>query len=469
MEECEHLLKDDARIAYNNNYGLSLPSALSSAKSDPQTCYGWERIREMVQTKELLIHHIPDLEISTESEPVVKQSKWSDLHEYQYEYTLRECFFLTLVLLAIGVTGFSLIVEEWSIVDSLYFTLVMLSTIGYGDLSPSKPAGKLFASLFALGGIVILGLALGVVGSQLVEAEVRAAEKAREQTSKSIEKAFTRNRDERMSSTSSSSTISSLRHADSVSSHNGERNDFLEAVRLAQLQQKELSVMSRFISFAEKAGKKFWTAICMSSKYIPCVVPIFSGALVIAYIENWSWYDAVYFTIVSATTIGFGDLTPSKESSKLCAVFFIPFAVAAMGYILGQCASYLVAMRREENDRKLWTCNMKLEDIDALDENKQGGVNELEYIKYMLVAMKKVESSLFDELHDQFKQLDLTNTGLVTKKDLQLIAERRLKKASYKLQLSDYKYKLRKQSQRSMIHSALRRMSVSSPSSTETS
>ena len=35
------------------------------------------------------------------------------------------------------------------------------------------------------------------------------------------------------------------------------------------------------------------------------------GALVFAYIEGWKLSDAIYFSFVTLTTIGFGDLTPS--------------------------------------------------------------------------------------------------------------------------------------------------------------
>mmetsp|Transcript_10911 Transcript_10911/g.16904 ORF Transcript_10911/g.16904 Transcript_10911/m.16904 type:complete len:523 (-) Transcript_10911:54-1622(-) len=466
--EGEPLLQDNGARS-EASYGLSFPDA-----PDTNDCKrispGWERIKELVKTKEILIHHIPDLDNSPNDSKDQSQSKWTDLNEYQYEYTLRECFFLVLILLAIGVVGFSLLVEEWSILDSLYFTIIMLTTIGYGDMSPSTPVGKIFTSIFALGGIVVLGLALGVVGSQLVEAEIRAAEKAREKTAKSIERAFTRrNGVGRMLSSGSTTSLSSK---DSVTSHNGEHNDFLEAIRLVQ--QSEGSYASKIVICAKNFGKKCWSTICMVRKYLPGVVPIFSGALIIAYLEGWPWYDAFYYTVITATTIGLGDLTPTGELTKACAVVFIPFAVAAMGYILGQCASFLVELRREEHDEKLWTCNMKLEDIQALDENHEGGVNEVEYIKFMLVAMKKVDAHLIDELHDQFKQLDLTNDGLVTKKDLQLIAARKLRKVSYKLQLSDYKQQLRKQSRRSVMHSALhlmassRRLSVPKCSSADT-
>ncbi len=450
------------------SYGLSFPDAQHVDKNST-TSPGWERIREMVRTKEILIHHIPDLDDSSSNNNDVKAEKshlmkWSDLRdEIQYEYSLRECLFLTLFLLAIGVLGFSLLVEEWSILDSLYFTIIMLTTIGYGDMAPTRPAGKLFTSLFALGGIVVLGLALGVVGSQLVEAEVRAAEKARENTSKSIERAFTRKRKGfgRMLS-SGSTSCSSIERPDSVTNHNVEENDILEAIR--QVQEMEDSCASKIGFRAKEVFEKCWSSLRMFRKYLNSVAPIFSGALIIAYLEGWPWYDALYYTVITATTIGLGDLTPTREVTKACAIIFIPFAVAAMGYILGQCASYLVQLRREDHEKKLWACNMKLEDIQALDQNHEGGVNELEYIKFMLVAMKKVDAHLFDELHDQFKQLDVTKSGLVTKRDLMLIAERKLRKASYKLELSHYKHELRSKSKSrrgSMMHSALHLLSSS--------
>ncbi|KAL7490660.1 hypothetical protein ACHAWT_000214 [Skeletonema menzelii] len=440
------------------SYGLSVPDA-PRANEPKKINPGWERIRDMVQTKELLIHHIPDLDNSSNDHLNDKKQpsmKWSDLNEYQYEYTLRECFFLTLFLLAIGVVGFSLLVEEWSILDSLYFTIIMLTTIGYGDMSPSTPVGKIFTSLFALGGIVVLGLALGVVGSQLVEAEIRAAETVKEKTSKSIEHAFTR-KNIMLSSESTSSSSSDA--PESVTHHNGEDSEFLEAIRLVQ--QSEASYARKIEFCAKDIGKKCWSAIFMSRMYLSGVVPIFSGALIIAYFEGWAWYDAIYYSIVTATTIGLGDLTPTSELTKACAVIYIPFAVAAMGYILGQCASFLVELRREKQEKMLWKCNIKLEDIQALDEDHDGGVNEIQYIKFMLVAMKKVDANLFDELHEQFRQLDLTNDGRVTKKDLQLIAARKLRKVSYKLQLSNYKHKLQKQSRRSVMHSALQLMTSS--------
>ena len=45
------------------------------------------------------------------------------------------------------------LVEGWSWVDSLYFTIVTLTTVGYGDLAPSGPGSKLFTVLLIFAGV----------------------------------------------------------------------------------------------------------------------------------------------------------------------------------------------------------------------------------------------------------------------------------------------------------------------------
>ncbi|NJN80974.1 MAG: two pore domain potassium channel family protein [Caldilineaceae bacterium] len=58
------------------------------------------------------------------------------------------------IILATG-TIFYHRIEGWSLTNSFYFSVVTLATVGYGDLSPTTTAGKLFTTLYLFFGISI--------------------------------------------------------------------------------------------------------------------------------------------------------------------------------------------------------------------------------------------------------------------------------------------------------------------------
>jgi len=47
------------------------------------------------------------------------------------------------------------------------------------------------------------------------------------------------------------------------------------------------------------------------------------GTVVYRLLEDWSWVDSVYFSVIAVTTVGFGDISPSTDSSKLFTVFYV--------------------------------------------------------------------------------------------------------------------------------------------------
>jgi voltage-gated potassium channel len=72
----------------------------------------------------------------------------------------REPQFVSLALLAavaiISGTGFYTLVEGLRFVDALYFSVVTLTTVGYGDFAPETDVGKLFTAVYVLVGVGIL-------------------------------------------------------------------------------------------------------------------------------------------------------------------------------------------------------------------------------------------------------------------------------------------------------------------------
>lgn len=61
----------------------------------------------------------------------------------------------SVIVLAIGTLSYSYL-EGWSFIDSLYFSVITLTTIGYGDLSPQTVEGKLFTIFYIFIGIGII-------------------------------------------------------------------------------------------------------------------------------------------------------------------------------------------------------------------------------------------------------------------------------------------------------------------------
>ena len=76
------------------------------------------------------------------------------------------------VLLMLAGTGGFMIIEGWSPLDSFYMTAITLSTVGFGEVEPLSPAGRLFTSVLILVGVGTLAYSLARVIEALVEQRV---------------------------------------------------------------------------------------------------------------------------------------------------------------------------------------------------------------------------------------------------------------------------------------------------------
>ena len=87
---------------------------------------------------------------------------------------LRYALFALLAAIVFGTIGFHLI-EGWSLPDSLYVTVQTLTTVGYGDVTPSSSAGRSFAVVIMLMGYAGVALAASTIVQSVVKSELVAA------------------------------------------------------------------------------------------------------------------------------------------------------------------------------------------------------------------------------------------------------------------------------------------------------
>ncbi|KAG0352915.1 hypothetical protein BGZ54_002514 [Gamsiella multidivaricata] len=73
------------------------------------------------------------------------------------------CFYL-----AIGALIF-IYLEHWTFLDALFFVMVTITTIGFGDRTPATAGGRAFVIFYAAGGIVMLGLVVNSIRYVILE------------------------------------------------------------------------------------------------------------------------------------------------------------------------------------------------------------------------------------------------------------------------------------------------------------
>jgi len=71
-------------------------------------------------------------------------------------------------LLLVGTLVFHYL-EDWTLLESFYFTVATLTTVGYGDLVPTSDISRVFTAFYILAGVALGVAALGLIGASYVE------------------------------------------------------------------------------------------------------------------------------------------------------------------------------------------------------------------------------------------------------------------------------------------------------------
>ena len=52
-----------------------------------------------------------------------------------------------------------------------------------------------------------------------------------------------------------------------------------------------------------------------------------TGTAVYQYLEGWSWLDSAYFSVITLTTVGYGDFSPQTDGGKAFTILYIVIGV----------------------------------------------------------------------------------------------------------------------------------------------
>lgn len=81
--------------------------------------------------------------------------------------------------------------------------------------------------------------------------------------------------------------------------------------------------------------------------FVLVVLTLATGTFFYAWIEGWSLLDAFYFSAITLTTVGYGDLAPVTAEGKLFTVFYIFAGIGIIVSFVDAVARASVKQRAE--------------------------------------------------------------------------------------------------------------------------
>jgi len=308
-----------------------------------------------------------------------------------------------LVYLLVGALIYSH-VEKWKFLDAVYFMDFTLLTVGIGDYSPATHLGRSLLFPIAVGGIITIGLVVSSIRSLVLDRgaeklSARMTEKTRVRVVKQVSSVETQKK----------LAIKPIFHLDADTAKDLTMDPLDDEVRELERRKTEFEAMRSVQDMA--ARERRYIALAASS--LMFAILWFVGAFVFFKAErnqNWTYFQALYFSYTSILTIGYGDLYPMSNSGKPFFVFWSLLAVPTLTILISSMGDTVV---KGIKDATIWLGEISfLPSTDGRTrERLKVGAYRATLGKFKLVAPGLVdqEKADFEEEEDEdwanFKQL----------------------------------------------------------------
>ena len=326
---------------------------------------------------------------------------------------------------------------DWDWIDCVYFAMVTMTTVGYGDNPTLSQGLRIFTIFFACLGVVFVGGLIDVMFADWV--------------SKQGQKRFIAQ--QRVVLEDSRRVAAMRKGKGKVIEGEGTRETPTEARQVLRRQYFSS------IAIACDAASS-WASLCFEPIFrrlpdmeilrrlqAPQLTFVFFGlCIILGEVENyqiegcggfgsgwscggyegcdawklshelggycWSCADEFYFGISTYLTIGYGDVHPHTKGGKLLAAFLVVFGVLSFATLLAE----VNVMVRFGAHKTLRQRLMDLREVVEQDDNHV--VTSGEFIFFNLKKMGKVDEDIINLLKEQFKALDMDSSGELDANDI---------------------------------------------------
>jgi len=265
-------------------------------------------------------------------------------------------------------------------IDAIYFIAITVTTVGYGDVTPKTDRGKLFVMLFIITGVAMAGVLMSKLTDWILDAQESAMRQLAERQKAKIDIDMAKIK------ANVGATV---------------KQDDVQSAKARALEEKK--------SASEGKSRR-------TRAFVVIAVVVALGAVAMHQIEDISFLDGCYWSIVTSTTVGYGDVTPKSFEGKLFASVYALITIGIMAWAIGQIASATV---QNQVEKYAHVKSFKLTPQWLAEQGgEKGYVDQFDFTKAMLIAMGKVEEADFDTVAARFRELDVNGDATLDAKDL---------------------------------------------------
>lgn len=282
-------------------------------------------------------------------------------------------------------------------IEAVYLCIQIITTVGYGDLTPSEPAGQVLLASFILFGVVLVG----VVFTEGLKVVMRRGERAVVQ---GLHAKFSKN-DEQMQASMDADELSQKKKRgmlpDSMTKCLAEMEDVI-AKDLVSDDTKEMSRALLDFGFS----------------MFPFTIFLLGGTVFFVYYpgEDKTVWQAFYMSCVTLTSVGFGAVTPSTQGGKLFAAAWMLVGVGATAHMIICFGNWFLKRHRE-----IQVGHLTGELLSEMDTDGDQSVDKVEFLRFELIRTGLVEKEDVDAILHRFDKLDLDGSGTIDIEDLKRI------------------------------------------------
>ena len=281
-------------------------------------------------------------------------------------------------------------VEGWDSLTCMYFQVVTMTTVGYGDFSPTTTGSRIFTIVFIVTGIAIVGRIVNDFAEYVVEYAERKAER-RDAKRKKLDDVAKKNKERLLKE--------QARDAQPESSQ-GEAAAAPAQVPPPQQPHSHATKLSHYS-----------TKIVFSLGSI--FVCLFMGAMFYHTNEDWDFTMAFYFCVVTMCTVGYGDTALTKPSSRAFTIFYIMSSCVLVTLAIGNLAGISIQIKSEKKKLRMLSRKLDFDFIRELDTG-ENGMDKTMFLVAMLVQQELVKKEKdIDPWLAKFDELDINGDGVI--------------------------------------------------------